>query len=352
MSNASSPYQISSVADLGGVPQKTMCRHSLKRATPRGFNLALHPDRALHGLPPLILSLSSGFRREVCTTARRIKIWRSLSSGGPLDRRSRSANRSSPHASPGARSRCGVVRAVSTSAAIGLEPFAQFSDGPIRDFRHRNQWPRCRLELSRWLWSACRRLGFRRRMLVSAKRVIRCELAVLSLLAQRSQQPQGAAHLAPHVHRTNLIEHRLPLPGWARFDEFPCSSEICALQDVRVLDFHQWHYHCRVLCWLAFCSGSSRYCFIYFRELFRVLSRSTPDPSVAEPSVAEPSTAEASMVGLRCSGAGVSLSSTCHTHRPSGFFDRARVRYPAFSSSRNIRRTRSRPARSLGPASC
>jgi hypothetical protein len=41
MSNASSPYQISSIVDLGGVPQKTMCRHSLKRATPRGFNLAL-----------------------------------------------------------------------------------------------------------------------------------------------------------------------------------------------------------------------------------------------------------------------------------------------------------------------
>ncbi len=110
--------------------------------------LALHPDppdRALDGLPPLILSLSSGFRPEVCTTIRRIRVLRSFAAGGPLDRRSRSPNRCSLHASPRARDRCDLVSAVSTSAAIGLEPFAQFSDSPIRDFRPRNQRPRCRL---------------------------------------------------------------------------------------------------------------------------------------------------------------------------------------------------------------
>ena len=58
------------------------------------------------------------------------------------------------------------------------------------------------------------------------------------------------------------------------------------------------------------------------------------------------------MVGLRCEGIGASLSSTRHAHRPSAFLERARVRYPAFSSSRSIRRTRSRPIRSPGPARC
>jgi hypothetical protein len=46
------------------------------------------------------------------------------------------------------------------------------------------------------------------------------------------------------------------------------------------------------------------------------------------------------------------LSSTRHAHRPSVRLERALVRYPALSSSRNIRPTRSRPIRSPGPARC
>ncbi len=49
---------------------------------------------------------------------------------------------------------------------------------------------------------------------------------------------------------------------------------------------------------------------------------------------------------------GSSSKSMCHVQRPSRVFDRARTKYPACSSSRSMRRTRSRPIRSPGPARC
>jgi hypothetical protein len=55
---------------------------------------------------------------------------------------------------------------------------------------------------------------------------------------------------------------------------------------------------------------------------------------------------------VRWRGTGGSLSATRHAHRPSSFFEHSRVRYPEFSSSPGIRRTRSLPMRSRGPARC
>lgn len=53
-------------------------------------------------------------------------------------------------------------------------------------------------------------------------------------------------HLAPRVHCTDLIRDRLPLLGWARFDQFACRFKILALQDLRVSDFHHRHYYHRL----------------------------------------------------------------------------------------------------------
>ena len=51
-----------------------------------------------------------------------------------------------------------------------------------------------------------------------------------------------------------------------------------------------------------------------------------------------PSTSEPSMVELRWNGTPVSISSIRHAHRPSGFVERARERYPALSSAASAAR--------------